>query len=113
MTAGGGNRSGPAGDRSAGAGPRSGTTRDRIVAVLTDRFRPVHLEVVDDSARHAGHVGAASGGGHFQVAIVAAAFEGMTLLDQHRAVNEALRDLIGLEIHALGLKTAAPSVWRI
>jgi len=88
------------------------STRDRIEAILTERFIPVHLEIVDDSARHAGHAGAASGGGHFQVTIVAAAFEGLSILDQHRAVNAALGELIGREIHALGLKTAAPSAWR-
>ncbi len=91
---------------------RTDSTRDRIAALLTARFHPSHLEIIDDSARHAGHAGAASGGGHFQVVIVAAAFEGMSILDQHRAVNEALGDLIGREIHALGLKTAAPSTWR-
>jgi len=91
---------------------RPASTRDRIAALLTDRFRPAHLEILDDSARHAGHAGAASGGGHFQVVIVAAAFEGMSILDQHRAVNAALGELLGREIHALGLKTAAPSAWR-
>ena len=99
-------------DRHAGPPDRPAVTRDRIAAILTGRFHPVHLEIVDDSARHAGHAGAASGGGHFQVVIVAAAFEGLSILDQHRAVNAALGEMIGREIHALGLKTAAPSAWR-
>jgi len=83
--------------------------REQIEAILRGRFRPAHLEVRDDSARHAGHAGAASGGGHFEVLIVSAVFEGKPLLDRHRMVNEALRDMIGREIHALGLKTLAPS----
>ncbi len=86
-------------------------TRDRLELILRERFRPAHLEIRDDSARHAGHAGAASGGGHFEVVIVSAAFEGRTLLDRHRMVNEALRDLIGGAIHALTLKTVAPSEW--
>jgi BolA protein len=88
-------------------GPRP-ATRDRIETILRDRFDPERLEIRDDSARHAGHAGAASGGGHFEVLIVAAAFAGRPLLDRHRMVNDALRDLIGAEIHALGLRTLAP-----
>ncbi len=86
-------------------------TRQRIERILRERFRPLHLELRDDSPGHAGHAGAASGGGHYEVVIVAAAFEGRTALEQHRLVNEALRDLIGREIHALGLKTVPPSRW--
>ena len=83
--------------------------REQIEAILRGRFQPVHLEIHDDSARHAGHAGAASGGGHFEVLIVSAEFEGKPLLDRHRMVNEALRDMMGREIHALGLKTLTPS----
>jgi len=83
--------------------------RERIEAILRGRFQPARLEIRDDSAAHAGHAGAASGGGHFDILIVAAEFEGKSLLDRHRLVNEALRDLIGREIHALALKTRAPS----
>jgi BolA family transcriptional regulator, general stress-responsive regulator len=83
--------------------------RERIETILKARLKPAHLEIRDDSARHAGHAGAASGGGHFDVVIVAAAFEGKPLLERHRMVNEALRDMIGREIHALGLRTIAPS----
>ncbi len=86
-------------------------TRERIEALLRERFRPVHLELRDDSARHAGHAGAASGGGHYEVLIVSEAFEGRTLLEQHDMVNEALRELIGREIHALALRTVPPSRW--
>lgn len=81
----------------------------RIEAILRGRFRPARLEIRDDSAAHAGHAGAASGGGHYDILIVAAEFEGKSLLDRHRLVHEALRDLIGREIHAIALKTRAPS----
>jgi len=84
---------------------------ERIESVLRERFDPLHFEVRDDSAKHVGHPGATSGGGHFQVLIVAAAFEGLSRLDQHRQVNDALRELFGREIHALALKTLAPSEW--
>lgn len=85
---------------------------ETIERILSEAFRPVHLEIRDDSARHAGHAGAKSGGGHYAVTIVSAAFEGRTLLEQHRMVNEALRHLIGGAIHALELKTIPPSTWK-
>ena len=87
-------------------------TRERLETILRDRFRPAHLEIRDDSARHAGHAGATSAGSHFEVVIVSAAFEGRSRLDRHRMVHEALRDLIGRGIHALGLRTTAPSEWK-
>ena len=86
-------------------------TRQRLEERLRDQFAPVHLEIVDESALHAGHAGAAAGGGHFQVRIVSAAFDGKSLLDQHRLVNAALRDMIGGEVHALGLQTVPASEW--
>jgi BolA protein len=48
----------------------------------------------------------------FQVEIVAQTFEGQTLLDRHRAVKSALKDLFGAEMHALQLKTLSPSEWK-
>lgn len=83
--------------------------RERIEAILNQHFRPVRLEIVDDGARHAGHAGAAAGGGHYRVLIVSEVFEGLSLLEQHRLVYEVLRDLIGGEVHALGLRTIPPS----
>ena len=78
---------------------------------LTRAFAPVHLDIQDDSARHAGHAGAAGGGGHFNVTLVSAAFDGLSLLEQHRMVNAALKDLLGGEIHALGLHTVSAATW--
>jgi BolA family transcriptional regulator, general stress-responsive regulator len=85
--------------------------REMIETILKARLRPAHMEIKDDSALHKGHAGATSGGGHFEVLIVSSAFDGRTLVERHRMVNEALRGMIGREIHALGLKTMAPSEW--
>ena len=84
----------------------------RIESILRERFEPTHFELRDDSARHAGHPGATSGGGHFIVLIVSAEFDGRTLLERHRLVNEALGEMFGREIHALGLKTHSPAEWQ-
>lgn len=74
--------------------------RDR----LTERFQPQTLEIVNESARHAGHAGDdGSGESHWRVRIEAAAFEGMARVDRHRAVHAALGPDIMSRIHALAL----------
>ncbi len=90
----------------------SSATVRQIETLLRDSFDPVHLEIRDDSALHAGHPGATSGGGHYHVVIVSARFEGLSLLQQHRLVNDAVRELFGDRIHALGLKTIPASRWQ-
>ncbi len=84
------------------------TTLHKLERVLRERFAPEVLEIEDDTPRHAGHPGASSGGGHFRVRIVSAAFAGRSLLQRHRMVYEALGPMIGGEIHALGLRTETP-----
>lgn len=88
------------------------STADQLESRLRGRLAPVHLEIVDDSARHAGHAGAAGGGGHYQVRIVSAAFDDKPLLEQHRLVYAAVGDLMGGAIHALGLSTEGAARWR-
>lgn len=80
------------------------TIRERL-----QRFAPESLDVFDDSADHAGHAGAReSGGGHFQVVIVASAFTGQSRVARHRLVYDALRDLMPGSIHALAIVAHAP-----
>lgn len=87
------------------------STVHEIERLLRDELDAVHVEIRDDSARHAGHPGATSGGGHFEVLVVSARFEGLSRIAQHRLVHEALRGLFGAEIHALGLRTVPASRW--
>lgn len=71
---------------------------------LEAAFAPTRLEVVDDSASHAGHSGNPGGDGetHFNVLIRSAAFAGQSRLARHRAVHAALGDIMA-QIHALAL----------
>ena len=69
---------------------------------------PVSLELHDDSAAHAGHAGAASGGGHWQLTIVSEAFRGKNPVARHRMIYEALGDLMKRDIHALQIEAFAP-----
>ena len=71
----------------------------------------MHLEILDESSKHAGHAGAAAGGGHFSCVVVSAAFHDRSTLERHRAVYQALGDLMKHEVHALALQTFDPTEW--
>ena len=77
--------------------------RDRL-AVLA----PLELAIDDESALHVGHAGAASGGGHYRMILVSAAFAGQPRVARHRLVYDALADLMQREIHALAMTLLAP-----
>lgn len=84
---------------------------------LTVRFAPSLLEVIDDSARHAGHVGHPGGterGGetHFSVTVVSAVFTGMSRIARQRLVYETLAQELKGSVHALALTTLAPGEER-
>jgi BolA protein len=85
-----------------------------IAAEIDQRLRaalaPTHLQVIDDSAKHAGHAGHdGRGESHFTVEIVAEVFAGMNRVARQRAVNAALRDLLEERVHALAIRASAPS----
>lgn len=84
---------------------------DRVAMIrerLTAALAPQSIDVQDDSAAHAGHAGARSGGGHFQVTVVSAAFAGKSLVERHRMVYDALGAAMRDEIHALVIRAVAP-----
>lgn len=78
---------------------------ERIRACLQAAFEPQSLEVLDESHLHAGHAGARSGRGHFRVHIVSQRFAGRARIERHRAVYDALGELMQTDIHALALTT--------
>lgn len=85
---------------------------DRIELIrsrLDTALAPLSIEIIDESAKHAGHAGARSGGGHFIVEIVSDAFQGKSLIQRHRLVYDALGDAMRSEIHALSIKAHTPA----
>ena len=86
------------------------TTRmDRIRASLEAALAPSVLELTDESALHAGHAGAASGGGHYCLRIVSDKFDGLKLVMRHRLVYDAVHTMMHAEIHALAITALTPS----
>lgn len=72
-------------------------------------LHPTVLELTDESHKHAGHAGAASGGGHYVLRIASDQFIGKNTIARHRMIYLALGDLMKHDIHALTIQALAPN----
>lgn len=72
------------------------------------RLTPENVVLEDESAQHAGHAGAASGGGHFRLTLVSPQFRNLSTLARHRLVYAAMGELMQREIHALSITALTP-----
>jgi len=81
-------------------------TATALDARLRERLHPTQLQVIDESADHAGHTGAngTGFGTHFRVRIAAPQFEGLGRVQRHRLVYDALQDFIDGGLHALAIE---------
>jgi BolA family transcriptional regulator, general stress-responsive regulator len=77
--------------------------REKLAALA-----PESVAIEDESAQHAGHAGARSGGGHYALTLVSPRFVGQPLQARHRMVYAALGPLMHKEIHALTIRAYAP-----
>lgn len=83
---------------------------DRIRSKLSAALAPTRLEIVDDSARHAGHAGAQDGGEtHFNVLVVSARFTGQSRIERQRTIHGLLAEELAGPVHALSLKALTPA----
>ena len=85
----------------------TGITAEALRQRLAELLSPTVLEVIDESAAHAGHAGAdGSGyGTHFRVRIASPMFAGRTRVARHRLVYDALQDFVDRGLHALAIET--------
>lgn len=85
---------------------------DNVAEEIVRRLQalsPTRLELEDESARHAGHAGAAPGGNtHWRLRIESAAFAGKPTVARHRMVYQALGELMQHPIHALAISARSP-----
>jgi BolA protein len=82
---------------------------DRMAALLRQHFTPELLRIDDDSARHAGHAGAAPGGEtHYNVFMVSVAFRGQSRVARSRQVHSVLAGEFAAGLHALVLTLRSP-----
>lgn len=77
--------------------------RDKLAAL-----DPSEIAIEDDSALHAGHEGAKSGGGHYRLRMVSERFSGLLPLARHRLVYDALGEMMQRDIHALSIQALTP-----
>ncbi len=83
--------------------------QDRIRQKLEQTLKPIHMEIMDDSARHKGHAGHdPRGETHFKVRIVSAAFNGKSRVERHRLVYDSLAEELKERVHALNIETLTP-----
>lgn len=83
--------------------------RNRLEEKLRRAFSPTLIEVVDESANHAGHTGARAGGEtHFRVRIVSPMFVGLSRVERQRQIYGVLEDELKDRVHALALTTLTP-----
>ena len=82
---------------------------ETIERKLTDAFAPEQLVIEDQSHLHAGHAGARpEGETHFRVKVVSPAFQGTSLIERHRMINDILADELETSVHALAIKADLP-----
>jgi BolA protein len=81
---------------------------ERIKSILTEKLHPAHLEVRDDSVKHAGHAGARAGGEtHYEVIIEAECFRGVSKIQRHQMIYKLLTEEFNTGLHALTIKAQA------
>ena len=89
----------------------AGPLQTKMAAAITRALAPAHLEFENESHKHGGGA-CADAESHFKVLVVAAAFEGKSLLDRHRLVNDAVKEgATNIPVHALSISAKTPAQW--
>lgn len=86
-------------------------TTETLLQCIRERLSDLDyqkLDIIDDSAHHIGHKGAASGGLHFHLIITSTTLNALSRIEAHRAIYQRLNDLIPLPIHALQITLLRP-----
>jgi len=84
---------------------------DQLELALQEKLQPFALDIMDESAAHAGHSGSdgTGHGTHFRVRIGCAGFNGLTRVAKHRLVYDALHAFIAQGLHALAIEIVDPT----
>jgi BolA protein len=82
--------------------------QESITGKLEAALKPAHLEVINESHRHAVPPGSES---HFKVVIVSDAFEGQPRVRRHQQVNAVLAEELEAGLHALSMETLTAAEW--
>lgn len=83
----------------------------RIRDKLTGAFHPTRLDLVDESAQHAGHAGMKglpAGETHFRLTIEAEGFRSLSRVQRQREIYRLLAQEFQDGLHALAITATAP-----
>eukprot|EP00729_Bicosta_minor_P002099 gene2099-11952_t len=86
-----------------------GKVEQVIMTKLTEAYKPLHIEVMNESYMHNVPRGSET---HFKVVLVSEVFDGLTLIKRHRAVNHTLQEELDGEVHALSIQAKTPKQWE-
>jgi BolA protein len=75
----------------------------KIEKILSDYFKPIKMELIDESHKHIGHEGAKTGLSHYKLIIESEKLNNLNAITQHRLIYQALGDLMQTDIHALSI----------
>ena len=85
------------------------SVKERIAAKLREGLDPSHIEVIDESAQHAGHASAPEGGeSHFRIRVVSRHFDGVSRIERQRLVHCILQEELEGPVHALSIEALSP-----
>ena len=90
------------------SGPVSGPVGASVAAKLREAFAPAQLLIENQSDQHSGPRGRET---HFKVVVVSDRFAGQSLVQRHRAVNQALAAELAGGVHALSIEALTPEQW--
>lgn len=89
----------------------SGSIRSQIVQILTEKLKPLHLEVLDESHMHSRRT-PDNPETHFKVTVVSAAFDGLNRVQRQQMVYAGLKELFDKGLHAVSQATFSPEEWK-
>lgn len=91
---------------------QKGVTIYQSINTKLQMLKPLELVIEDESYKHAGHAGVKGMGSsetHFNIKVVAACFEGLSLVQRHRMIYTLLGPEMNQSIHALSIIAKTPS----
>lgn len=85
------------------------TIEDKIKQIIQNEFTPTHLEVINESHKHAGHAGDdGSGQTHFKLIVVSNLFEEQSRVERQKSVNASIKNLFDKGLHAISMHLSTP-----
>ena len=86
-----------------------GGPKYRAIIAALQALKPTELTLIDNSHQHAGHAGNdMDGESHFELRIVADAFDGLNLVKRHQLIYMMLGEIMP-QIHALQIQSLTPA----